>query len=217
MILKEAYRYQNFLDRLLLEAQSLLACESFITNIKQTHHRKKSNPDAQDEEVEVKKKMVGDDGNMRMISAFTPMQTVDFTVRALEEKEKLSLAILAAKKTPKVVIDHSVAMNKKRQEFICTLKQMDRVKDREEKSDGLDYKFNQEGNQVIYHYDIDEVITIDFDRKDIKGLIKKLTKQCDELSIVLDGLLVTTEVDYTPVFDINDSLEDIILGEINPI
>ena len=107
--------------------------------------------------------------------------------------------------------------NKKRQEFICTLKQMDRVKDREEKSDGVDYKFNQEGNQVIYHYDIDEVITIDFDRKDIKGLIKKLTKQCDELSIVLDGLLVTTEVDYTPVFDINDSLEDIILGEINPI
>ena len=81
----------------------------------------------------------------------------------------------------------------------------------------MDYKFNQEGNQVIYHYDIDEVITIDFDRKDIKGLIKKLTKQCDELSIVLDGLLVTTEVDYTPVFDINDSLEDIILGEINPI
>ncbi len=161
--------------------------------------------------------MVGDDGNMRMISAFTPMQTVDFTVRALEEKEKLSLAILAAKKTTKVDIDHSVAMNKKRQEFICTLKQMDRVKDREEKSDGLDYKFNQEGNQVIYHYDIDEVITIDFDRKDIKGLIKKLTKQCDELSIVLDGLLVTTEVDYTPVFDINDSLEDIILGEINPI
>lgn len=61
------------------------------------------------------------------------------------------------------------------------------------------------------------MITIDFDRKDIKGLIKKLTKQCDELSIVLDGLLVTTEVDYTPVFDINDSLEDIILGEINPI
>ncbi|MDE7326964.1 MAG: hypothetical protein K2N63_11960 [Lachnospiraceae bacterium] len=214
MILKEAYRYQNFLDRLLSEVQTFLMSETFITNVKQTHHRKKANPDAQDEVIEVKKRIVS--GVLQLVSApaFTPMQAVDFTVRALEEKEKLSLAILEAKKTTKIDMDHTVAMNKKRQEFIATLKFMDGVKDKEEKSGGTDYKFNQEGNQVSYCYDIDEVVTIDFDRKDVKGLIKKLTKQCDELSIILDGLLVTTKVDYTPIWDINDSLEDIILGNV---
>lgn len=213
MILKEAYRYQNFLDRLFSEVQSFLLSETFITNVKQTHHRKKTNPEAEDEVVEVKKRTM--DGELKLVSApsFTPMQAVNFAVKILEEKEKLSLAILAAKKTTKIDMDHTVAMNKKRQEFISTLKYMDGIKDREEKASGTDYKFNQEGNQVSYCYDIDEVITIDFDRRDIKGLIKKFTKQCDELSITLDGLLVTVEVDYTPIWDINDPLEDIILME----
>ena len=143
---------------------------------------------------------------------FTPMQIVDFAVKVLEEKEKLSLAIVTAKKTTKIDIDHSIAMNKKRQEFVSSLNFMNGIKNRETKSRGTDYKFNQEGNQISYYYDIDEIITIDFDRNDIKGLIKKLTKQSDELSITLDGLLITTEVDYIPVLDINDSLEDIILA-----
>lgn len=201
MILKEAYRYQNFLERLLYEAESLLT-QDFVTNRKQTHHRKKANPDAEDEVIEAVKKTDFD---------FTPMQVIDFIVKALEEKEKLSLAITTAKKTTKIDIDHSIAMNKKRQEFVGHLNNMNAIKNKEQKSRGTDYKFNQEGNQVPYYYDIDEVITIDFNRNDIKGLIKKLTKQCDEISITLDSLLITTEVDYTPIWDINDSLEDIIL------
>ena len=112
MILKEAYRYQNFLDRLLSEAQSFLLSETFITNVKQTHHRKKTNPEAEDEVVEVKKTMVTD--GLKLVSAplFTPMQAVNFSVRVLEEKEKLSLAILAAKKTTEIDMDHTVADRK---------------------------------------------------------------------------------------------------------
>ena len=142
----------------------------------------------------------------------SPGGTTIEAVKVLEEKEKLSLAIVTAKKTTKIDIDHSIAMNKKRQEFVSSLNFMNGIKNRETKSRGTDYKFNQEGNQISYYYDIDEIITIDFDRNDIKGLIKKLTKQSDELSITLDGLLITTEVDYIPVLDINDSLEDIILA-----
>ncbi len=213
MILKEAYRYQNFLDRLLSEAQSFLTMDTFIVNVKQIHHRKKANPEAEDEVVFVKKRMVNANFALDAVPSFTPMNILDFTMKVLQEKEKLSLAILDAKRTTKVDIDHSIAMNKKRQELIANLKYMDGQRNREEKARGTDYKFNQEGNQVSYGYDIDEVITIDFDRNDVKGLIKKLTKQCDELSIVLDGLLITTEVDYAPRWDINDSLEDIVLAE----
>ena len=212
MILKEAYRYQNFLDRLLSEAQSYMNSETFITNVKQIHHRKKANPAAEDEVIEeVAKKKLNDTYNSMPVD-FTPMQIVDFAVKALEEKEKLSLAIVTAKKTTKIDIDHSIAMNKKRQEFVSSLNFMNGIKNRETKSRSTDYKFNQQRNQISYYYDIDEIITIDFDRNDIKGLIKKLTKQSDELSITLDGLLITTEVDYIPVWDINDSLEDIILA-----
>ena len=35
-------------------------------------------------------------------------------------------------------------------------------------------------------------------RNDVKGLIKKYTKVCDEISAQLDMLLITTEVKYIP-------------------
>lgn len=148
MILKEAYRYQNFLDRLLSEAQSYMNSETFITNVKQIHHRKKANPAAEDEVIEeVAKKKLNDTYNFMPVD-FTPMQIVDFAVKALEEKEKLSLAIVTAKKTTKIDIDHSIAMNKKRQEFVSSLNFMNGIKNRETKSRGTDYKFNQEENQT---------------------------------------------------------------------
>ena len=74
MILKEAYRYQNFLDRLLSEAQSYMNSETFITNVKQIHHRKKANPAAEDEVIEeVAKKKLNDTYNSMPVD-FTPMQ-----------------------------------------------------------------------------------------------------------------------------------------------
>ena len=201
MVLKEAYRYMNYLDSLLNATRVYLTDTDFITNTQQTHYRSKANQEAQDEVIQVPKPY-----NV----TFTPMQLVDFVVKVLAEKEKLSFAIAEAKKTTDLDIDHSIAMNKKKQEFVSILNTMNGVRSTERLAKGSAYKFNQEGNQVNYFYDINEVVTIDFDRNDIKGLIKKYTKECDEVSAKLDLLLLTTEVNYTPIWDINDLLEDII-------
>ena len=201
MILKEAYRYMNYLDSLLESAKIYLENPQFITTTKQTHYRTKVNPEAQDEVIQRPKPFD---------AAFTPMQVVDFVVKVLEEKENLSAAIAQAKKTTELDMDHAIAMNKKRQEFVAILNSMNYKKGTERTVQGSAYKFNQEGNQVNYFYDIEEVVTIDFDRNDIKGLIKKYTKVCDEISAKLDMLLITTEVDYEPLWDFNDTLDDLI-------
>ena len=203
MILKEAYRYMNYLDSLLESANIYLKNPQFITTTKQTHFRTKVNPAAQDETLQLAKPFD---------ATFTPMQLVDFVVKVLEEKERLSAAISEAKKTTPIDMDHSVAMNKKRQEFIATLNAMNYIKGNERVVQGSAYKFNQEGNQTNYFYDIEEVVTIDFDRNDIKGLIRKYTKQCDEISAKLDMLLITTEVNYIPLWDINDTLDDLVVS-----
>lgn len=201
MILKEAYRYMNYLDSLLDSARIYLENPHFITTTKQTHYRTKVNPAAQDETTQLAKPFD---------AVFTPMQLVDFVVKILEEKENLSAAIATAKKTTPIDMDHAVAMNKKRQEFVKILNSMNYIKGSERVVQGSAYKFNQEGNQTNYFYDIEEVRTIDFDRNDVKGLIKKYTKVCDEISAQLDMLLITTKVQYEPKWDINDTLDDLI-------
>ena len=51
MNLKEAFRYQNKLQALMDEAQSILGCDANITKVESTHLRRKVMPEAEDETV----------------------------------------------------------------------------------------------------------------------------------------------------------------------
>lgn len=204
MVLKEAYRYQNYLDKLIDEAQSYLLKKDFITKTIQKHNRKKANPDAEDETVDVKTSYTVD---------FTPMNLVDFIMKAIDEKEKLSNAIVQAKKTTEIDIDTSVSMNKIKQQYINVLTMMVNTKSSEKITQGARYKFNADGNQTLYYYDVENITKISYDRNDIRGIIKKLNKETDEISSKLDIIQLTTEVDYIPIegWDIGDTLEDVVL------
>lgn len=204
MNLKESYRYANFLDNLLDTAYSYLRNKGFITSTKQNHLRSKANNEAADEVTDVKKPYDVE---------FTPNDVIDFAVKVLSEKEKLSTAIAYAKATTEINIDNAIAMNKKKQGFVSVLNGMVGIKPNISTISGSGYKFNQEGNQVKYYYDIEQTTTIDFDRNDVKALIKKYNRICDEVSSKLDSIEITTEVDYTPLFDINDTFEDLIVAE----
>lgn len=203
MVLKEAYRYQNYLTELIDEAERYLTKRDFITTTKQTHNRSKANPEAQNETLEVPSLYTVE---------FTPMNLVDFITKAITEKEKLSEAIVVAKKNTEIDIDASIALNKIKQGYISVLSSMSNIKSSEKKTRGTDYKINQvDGNQMSYYYDIEEVVSINYDRNDVKGLIKKLTKETDDVSMKLDAIQITTEVEYEPIWDIGDSLEDVVL------
>ena len=203
MNLKESYRYANYLDRLLMTADTYLRNKGFVTTTEQNHLRSKANPDAQDEKIEVQKPYDVD---------FTPNDIIDFVVKVINEKENLFSAIANAKATTEINIDNAIAMNKKKQSFVNTLNSIVSIKPNETQSMGKDYKFDINNEQKPYSYQIISKTSIDFDRTSVKGLIKKYNKECDEISSKLDEIEITTHVNFTPLFDVNDSFEDLVVG-----
>lgn len=201
MILKEAFRYQNYLSSLFTETVGYLSREDFITTTSQEHNRKKSNPDADDEKVVVQKPY-----NVE----FKPNDLIDFAVKLINEKQKLSDAITEAKKTTSFDVDAAMSMNKTKQGFIHVLRRMASIKPIESEKEGVSYKFNNDGDQVSYRYPIKEVKTIDYDREDVKKLIDKYKKETDKISTERDRIDIMTEVDYTPIWDVDTPLEDIV-------
>lgn len=203
MNLKESYRYANYLDRLLMTADTYLRNKGFVTTTEQNHLRSKANPDAQDEKIAVQKPYDVD---------FKPNDIIDFVVKVINEKEKLFLSIAGAKARTEINIDNAVAMNKKKQSFVNTLNSIVSIKPSETQSMGKDYKFDINNEQKPYSYQIISKTSIDFDRNSVKGLIKKYNKECDEISSKLDEIEITTQVNFTPLFDVNDSFEDLVVG-----
>ena len=201
MNLKESYRYANYLDGLLSTAYTYLRNKGFVTTTKQNHLRSKANNEAQDEIIEVQKPYDVE---------FTPNNVVDFVIKVLNEKEALFNAIADAKAGTEINIDNAIAMNKKKQGFVSILNGMADIKASESIVSGSDYKFNQEGNQVKYFYNIEQSTSIDFDRTDVRNLIKKYLKETDEISAKLDLIEITTQVDFVPAFDINSKFEELV-------
>lgn len=203
MNLKEAYRYMNFLDRLSIEANNLLRDKSFVTTTTIQHFCSKSNNEAKDKtEILPKGRDVEYDTN----------RVLDFIVKVMGQRELLSLAIVTAKKDTTINIDHSRSMNKHRQSLINTLQRMNDYKSTSKPARATGYKFDADGKQVPYIYDTIEEISIDFNRNDVKGLIKKYSNQCDFISSLLDKIDIETQVDFTPIWDVNDTFEDAILA-----
>ena len=206
MNLKESYRYANYLDSLLNIAYTYLQNKGFVTTTTENHLRSKANADAQDEKIEVQKPFDVE---------FTPNQVIDFVVDVLAEKENLVDAIANAKACIEINIDNAIAMNKKKQGFVNILNSLANIKPSETITTGSDYKFNNEGNQVKYFYNIKRITTIDYNRTDIKNLIKKYLKETDNISNKLDLIEITTIVQFTPLFNINTSFEDSIVEYID--
>lgn len=204
MILKEAFRYQNYLSLLLSQAMNYLSCESYITTTIQSHNRTKVNPDAQDEKITIQKPY-----NV----IFEPNDLIDFVVKVIEEKEKLSNAIAESKRTLEFDIDAAISINKMKQEFIQTLRRMAVIKSTELEKEGTSYKFNNDGDQVSYRYPVKEVKTIDYDRNTVKSLISKFKKETDKISTERDRIDIMTEVNYDPIWEVDTPLEDILTPE----
>lgn len=201
MVLKEAFRMQNYLDSLLSTAKSYLMTDNVVSK-KQEHLRTKSNADAENETVEVPKSIIFENENI------TPITVIDLVMDILTEKEKLTDAITIAKASTEINIDSSISLNKTRQQISDVLTVLSNKKASEKVISGKAYKFNADGEQVPYYYDINEVTTIDYDRNKVKAIVKKLTKDCDNVSAKIDIINVTTEVDYVPKYEIGDSFED---------
>ena len=201
MNLKESYRYANYLDNLLNTAYIYLRNKGFVTTTVEEHLRKQSNPDVENETIEVQKPFDVE---------FKPNDVIDFVVKVIEEKEKLSESIAKAKNTTDVNIDNAIAMNKKKQGFVSVLNGIADIKPSETKTTSKGYKFDINGEQKPYVYDVNRKTSIDFDRTDVRNLIKKYLKETDEISAKLDLIEITTQVNFAPAFDINSKFEELV-------
>ena len=201
MNLKESYRYANYLDGLLCTAYTYLRNKGFVTTTVEEHLRKQSNPDVENETIEVQKPFDVE---------FLPNDVIDFVVKVIEEKEKLSESIAKAKGTTEINIDNAIAMNKKKQGFVSVLNGIVDIKPSEIKTTSKSYKFDINGEQKPYVYDVNRKTSIDFDRTDVRNLIKKYLKETDEISAKLDLIEITTQVDFVPKWDINEKFEELV-------
>jgi hypothetical protein len=201
MNLKESFRYQNKLDEWLTSTTYYLSRNKNVMKTTQEHMRNKANADAQDETIDV----VSEDKSQHSVNTL-----IDFVMSLLDEKASLTKAIDIAKKNCGIDIDGSVSINRKKQEVSKVFSTMANIKPVEKTTSGRAYKFNVAGDQTGYSYDIKEVSVIDFDRNVVKKNAKKLMTECDEVSAKIDEIMIGQSVDYTPIFDVNDSYDDVL-------
>ena len=201
MNLKEAFRYQNKIQALMDEAQSILDCNANVTKVENTFLRHKGMAEAEDETVLA----VPETEYYEQITSIA-----QFLLYLLGEKEKLFAAIRKAKNAMDIDMDSEVSLNAARQSVARTFKRMNDLRSSEQTipNGGTGYRFNAEGNQISYRCDVKRVTTINYDRKVIRAALGKLHKQADETSTRIDLCLVTSAVDYEPPFDVNASFAD---------
>ena len=122
----------------------------------------------------------------------------------MAERERLGAAISKAKAGMDFNLDGAVDGNKSRRAFLSMLQELANRKSTHEleKGEGRGYVFNNEGNQTPYFYDIDRIMTIDYDRNKVRAMVKELQRKSDEVSIQIDEALLQTHVNYTPRFDL---------------
>ena len=203
MNLKEAFRYQNKLQRLMEEAEDILHRERNVVKVEQTALLHKVNPDADDETT------------LEPADTVYAEQITDIAVLLmflLGERERLSGAIRKAKQSMDMDFDGEVSLNARRQEIAGIFRSMAQLRSSETliPNGGIGYKFNAEGNQVSYRCDLKKVTTINFDRTKIRNYAAALSRRADQVSAELDKRMVITEVPYEPPFDVNDTFAEVL-------
>ncbi|MBE8954770.1 MAG: formate dehydrogenase [Quinella sp. 2Q5] len=206
MNLKEAFQAQNKIERLFEFVSGYLDDEKNLISVTEKHFRSKAAQGQPDENINI----VVDD-------KFPTDKVIDFLLVLIDEREKISRAIHAAKRSMSFDLDSAVDVNKKRHAACERLRTLRNFKSSAliEKNAGVGYVFNKDGNQTTYRYDIERVKTIDFDRNRVRELIAKLQATADKVSREIDAALIATTVDYTLPFDMHASNLEVIEDYVN--
>ena len=200
MNLKESFRYQKFLDTMMNQARRSLCDPDHILNVTKKHLRNAANPDAENVE--------------EVIELDTPFFPNDDVIRFMEwlvdERQKLSVAIGRAKASVGFDIDAAIEANKFRQIVYGGIKSMLAYNSSKSKTQGRDYRFNINGDQTPYYYDIEVTKEEAFDREASRAVMRKMITDADQVSADIDAALINIQVNYVPKFDVNESFNDVM-------
>ena len=199
--LKKSFELQNYLKSLFDAALSVLSYNDNITETKQEHMRKKVLADAEDEVVTKPKRHEYEFGMNTLI---------DFACYIQEQMATLTAEINVAKYNSISDLDGMITVNNQKRKLLERMVAMSAVKARETITQGRGVKFNGEGNQTTYTYDIKEITTIDFNRNKVKAIASRLRRELDETSTEIDKMMLETSVYYVSIFEIGDDLEEAV-------
>ncbi len=202
MNLKEAFRFQNKLQRLMGEAENVLSHAPNLVQVETTHLRKKATAEAENEVV-----------LQEPTTEFAQQinQMADFLLHLLDQHMLLAAAIHRSKAGLELDMDAEAGLNNRRQAIAQVFRNMANLRASESllPGGGTGYRFNAEGNQVPYRYDVKRVTTIHFDRKKIRSMASMLHQRADAVSAQLDSYMVNTPVEYVTPFDVNDTFAEV--------
>lgn len=209
--IKEACRYQNFLMSNINELNYLLRDKNNLTIVTENHFKSKGSATAQDEVIV--------EENERIFNC----QANDLCYLLMElisERAKLSMAISKAKANEKINwvengvnmdLDSAVDYNKTLRDAVNNMSKLSSMKDKIVKTKGEDYLINNDGNQSRYYYPVERTVKVDFNKKVVSDLNKKILDKTDKISTAIEEFMLLNIVDFEPQLSLHDSLEDIIL------
>lgn len=208
--LKEACRYANHLDSVATSLAYMFSNENNLFKVSEKHFKSKGCSTATDEVIED-----------TVERGFNQIQDIAYLyVKILNEKVKLAMAINNAKAENKLNwkeeglnldLDSAVEYNKKLRRLTdSSLKRLNNYKDEVIKSNARDYMINAEGNQVPYVYPVEKTKEVDYDKKIINDLYKKILDKTDKISSLIDQFMISEIVNIDPQFSIHDTTEEII-------
>lgn len=210
MNLKNAFRYSNFLTEQISQLQSLTYASKNYTTTKVTSFKSKA---IKDEEDTVEILEVDRDFDCKINDIYF------IILYLISEKTKLETAIALAKSENKidwkingkeVDLDTAVSYNRATRKTIETFSKFEKLTSTTEKTKGSDYTFNINNEQVVYRFDVERVVEIDYDKDIIKAKNKKLRSEVDNISDAIDAFMLKNIVNFEAKYDINSSTQDII-------
>lgn len=203
MNLKEAFRYQRFLDGIMRAASSKMNESSQCLKTVKYHKRHDANPDAEDMTETVEREYPYNNDNI-----------IALMEQLIWEREMLSQEISKAKQRAEdsfgLNIDTAIETNKFRQTMSSGIKRMLHFSPATHIERGTGYKFNNDGNQAPYYYEIEVATVDDYDRIRAKQTMFDVISRADRVSSEIDSAMINSEVYYFPKWNVNATFDDVL-------
>ena len=146
---------------------------------------------------------------------FTVDDLIAFMKELSIEKEYLTCQINIAKSSCDFDIDSLIESNKINQNLCKAIKTALSIIPFSYTEKAKDYKFDINGIQIPYCYDVEIDETRIFDGDKAKAIMKNAIANCEEKSKVIERMMINTEVNYSATYDVNDDFDDIVVNFIN--
>lgn len=200
MNLKDAFRYQKFLNKLSEDAICSITNRENCLRTTKAHKRSSVKPDAEDYVETI------DNEN-----PFTVDDLIAFMKELAIEKEYLTCQINIAKNSCDFDIDSLIESNKIKQNMCNAIKTVLGIFPLSYTEKAKDYKFDINGIQIPYYYDVEIDETRTFDGDKAKAIMKNAIANCEERSKIIERMMINTEVNYSATYDVNDGFNDIVV------